>query len=273
MKRLILTALILCAPVIHSANPKLAPADIVGKSITALGAVEIRAQLKYQELTGTATMRSMSTGGLNGGTAVLVSEGRMVKFATKFGQKGEYPGDQFVFDGNKVMVSNITPGRHSSLGEFFWWQQTVLREGLFGGVLSTAWPLYDLAARKAELSYDGTTKVDGRDAHQIVYRPKKSDGALSIRLLFDAETFRHVKTIYDVRVPANLDVQAVRSEREQNSVYRLEETFSEFRQVNGLTLPTKHKLTYSVDASSTQNWVWEITYNDLNGVSLAAVAP
>jgi hypothetical protein len=53
----------------------------------------------------------------------------------------------------------------SEFGEFVCTQDGMLREGLLGGVLSTAWPMLDLDARKAKVGYEGETKIDNRSGN------------------------------------------------------------------------------------------------------------
>ncbi len=90
----------------------------------------------------------------------------------------------------------------SRLGNFLFLQEEVLREGLFGGVLSTAWPLLNTQIRTRSLKYEGLKKVDGQQLYDISYIPKKrfESGDLSIHLYFDPETYRHVLTVYTATV-------------------------------------------------------------------------
>ena len=45
----------------------------------------------------------------------------------------------------------------------------------------------------------GEAKVEGRKLHMIEYRPKNRLGDVKIKLYFDWDTFRHVRTEYNVR--------------------------------------------------------------------------
>jgi hypothetical protein len=62
----------------------------------------------------------------------------------------------------------------SEFGEFVRTQDVILREGLLGGVLSTAWPMLDLDARKAKVGYEGKKKIDNRQLLTLSYRPMKA---------------------------------------------------------------------------------------------------
>jgi len=96
--------------------------------------------------------------------------------------------------------------------------------------------------------------VDGRPAYQLTYHSKKRDD-LTIRLYFDAETYRHVLTTYSITLAQVLavcalhlrsggpDVPFQRSgsrrhpERQaEETRYTIEEEFSDFKTAEGLTL-------------------------------------
>ena len=69
-----------------------------------------------------------------------------------------------------------------------------------GGALSAAWPLLDISTRGPKLKYVGSKKINDRQTRVISYEPK--DGSnLEIKLYFDAETFRHVRTEYQQDFP------------------------------------------------------------------------
>src|SRR5262249_13384554 len=151
-----------------------------------------------------------------------------------------------------------------------------IREGLLGGVLSTAWALNDLDARKATVSFEGSKQVDGRQLEALRYRPKKNTD-LTIDLYFDPETGRHVKTVYTATqsptlrqttpVPLAGDPQAAsrsgegsdtRSARAGQTRYRIEENFSEFQSIDGLSLPSHYELRFTEElenrSSTTVLW-------------------
>ena|ERR1017187_8658426 len=91
----------------------------------------------------------------------------------------------------------------SAFGNFVFVQDAVIREGLLGGVLSTAWPLLNLDERKAKVSFDGLKKIDGQELYELRYRPHKNTD-LEIHLYFDPQTYRHVETTYSYSVTQSL---------------------------------------------------------------------
>jgi len=94
-----------------------------------------------------------------------------------------------------VTVQEVIAKHGDSIGT----AEMPFREGLMEGALSAAWPLLDLATRKASLKYDGNKKLDGRKVHVLRYEAK-NDYGLKTKLYFDAETFRHVRTEYEQRI-------------------------------------------------------------------------
>ncbi len=268
------------------------PEDILAKHLDSVGTAPARAAAKSRVVEGTVAYRILVGGAGNlEGKSVLVSQDQKLHFMMKL-NNNLYRGEQFVFDGNKDEISFSTANQtRSQFGEFVRVQDVVLREGLLGGALSTAWPLYDLNGRKAKLSYEGMKKIDGKDLYQLRYRPKKSTDA-DILLYFDPETFHHVETVYSVRIRAQLgqvDPQAANAvptpipgdvgplgpatggvvgetnetatARQQETRYRLEEHFSDFKTADGLTLPTQYTIHFSQELGNGRTTVseWVIT--------------
>jgi hypothetical protein len=103
-------------------------------------------------------------------------------------------GEQFIFDGSKAEIGSATARQsRSQFGEFVHVQDAMLREGLWSGVLSTAWPLLDLRERRPKLTFEGTKSLDGHQVYDLRYQPHKSTD-LDIHLYFDGESFRLVLT-------------------------------------------------------------------------------
>jgi hypothetical protein len=195
------------------------------------------------------------------GTSSLLSQGRKIKCTFQFGMP-QYQGEQFVFDGQKGMVGMIDPTSRSNLGAFLYSQEEVLREGLFGGTLSSSWPLLDLAQSAAKLKYDGLRKIDGGDLHDVSYTPKKrgGNGDLSIHLYFDPENYHHVMTIYTLTLH-NPDGNAEEGTDEVRQT--LEERFDDFRVTDGLTVPWHWTLRFHVTPQTKpQEFQWESKFEN-----------
>jgi hypothetical protein len=183
----------------------------------------------------------------------------------------EYRGEQFIFDGEKVKVAFSTARQaRSSLGNFVFVQDAVIREGLLGGVLTTAWPLFNLDERKAKLSFDGLKKIDGQGLYQLRYRPHKSTD-LEINLYFDPQTYHHVETTYSYSVSESLTLGGEKAAAGQyQNRFRLTEKFSDFKTVDGVTLPTHDNIQFSQEL---QNGRTALNEWDLKGLDVSNNVP
>lgn len=229
---------------VYGGDSAMKPEDLVARHLDSVGSKEARAAAKTRVVQGAAVYRILvGGGGLAEGKTGLVSEGRKFRFMMKF--QTDYRGETFVCNGETVHVafSNSNQSR-SPLASFVTTYDVIVRDGLLGGVLSTGWALSDLPGRKAKLIYEGLKKVDGRPAHQLRYEPSKHSDA-QILLYFDAETFRHVKTVYSTSVGSNVGATIVDSVNVRPERSSLEERFSDFKTVDGLTLPTHWNLQFT----------------------------
>ena len=184
---------------------------------------------------------------------------------------GDYRGEQFVTDGDKVYVAaTASSHRRSSFGEFVHRQDQIVHEGLMGGTLTTAWALLNLEANKPKLSYDGLKKINGGEAYEIGYHSKKKDD-LTIHLYFDKDTYRHVITTYAVTLASGLaptsgvtDITQTANQRETR--YTIEEQFNDFKTAEGLTLPSKYVIhfTQELQNGTTEVYEWDIAADEVS---------
>lgn len=118
------------------------------------------------------------------------------------------------------------------------------------GALSTAWTFLHWDGKDAKLKYTGVKSVDGKDAHTLDYQPKRGSGTMKITMYFDAETFRHIRTVYKVTVPRGIGATPDQSPLLREQRYTIEEIFEGFQQVDGLVLPTRWTVQYTYDGQS-----------------------
>jgi len=272
-------------PVLHAAEMK--PEEIVARHLDSIGTAEARAGAKSRIVQGTSRYKiRVGAGGELQGTSALVSEGRKSVLMIKL-VNHDYRGEQFVTDGEKVSVAATTAShKWSDLGEFVRAQDQVVREGLLGGELTTAWALLNLGETKAKLSFDGQRKVDGRTAYQLTYHSKKRDD-LTIHLYFDPETFQHIMTTYAITLASGLGgfspstsdqagltttpsntagADVTQSSRQKQTRYTIEELFSDFKTAEGLTLPTKYVIhfTEELQDGTTNVYQWDLTADQVS---------
>ncbi len=235
-------AIIFSAP-LNAAN-KLKPEELVAKNLDSIGSATAREAAKSRLVRGTAHMQIISGGaGVLDGDIQVSSQGDQERIEFKF-PNPNYPGENFSFDGNKVVIGQIRPGVRSKVGTFLDNQTQIVREGLLGGELSTAWPLFNLQTKDPKLSSDGLKKIDGRELYQLGYRPRKGSD-VEIRLYFDPETFHHVMTVYQLTIGARMGSSEIANAQQQETRIRLEERFDDFKTENGLTLPTKWTMRFT----------------------------
>lgn len=266
----------LASPRLGNAATEVKLEDILAGHLASIGAPAIRAAAKSRVFEGT-TQFNVLTGGSGkaaDGTAAIVSDGRKVQLMMKFANSN-YHGERFICDGNKVSVAPATDAQtRSNFGNFVYIQDIVLREGLLGGELSTAWPLLDLEQRKAKLSYEGLKIIGGKQLYEVRYKPKKGQD-VEIRLYFEPESFHHVLTVYTLSIRPQMvqggDVSglavpemggaaspiqgtvgsdAAQASGQQETRYHIEERFSDFKTVDGLTLPNHYAIHFTQEPQS-----------------------
>ncbi|HZI20182.1 MAG TPA: hypothetical protein VEY09_16475 [Pyrinomonadaceae bacterium] len=240
----ILTAAALARPA--SGVQKMRAEEVLAKHQESLGTAESRAAVKNRLLMGevVVSFRSPSVG-TAGGQVVLASDGEMNLIGMAFPNVPSYPHEKVGFDGRDVSISYVRPGIRSTLGEFLQQHKSIVKQGLLGGSLSSAWPLYGPLEKKGKLEYSGLKKVNDRQAHALKYLPRGGSD-LSITLFFDAETFQHVRTEYTRTLAAQMGATPEASSRQRESRYKLTEDFSDFRQEGALTLPHKYHLALEI---------------------------
>jgi hypothetical protein len=231
------------------ASDKPKPEELVSKHLNALGTPEARSALKSLNVEGNLLTKFLRGGsGAAGGPFAMLSTGHKLIMQAKFDQP-TYPGESYAFDGDKKSIGFIVPGQRSQLEDFINHNGEVVQEGLLGGTLSTAWPLYDWQMRNARLDVDGLKKIDGKELFRVTYHPRHGTGDLKIYLFFDPETFRHVKTIYTEQsqdqMGSSIDRGSIGGVGGGGSNLTLEEDFGGFTKVNKLMLPTQWTIKYN----------------------------
>jgi outer membrane lipoprotein-sorting protein len=225
-------------------------ADLVKKNLNSIGTEQARASVKSRATEGTITFKiPNSNTGNQDGKEVYVSEGNKLVSLLKL-PNPSYHGERFVSDGKKTFVTMLRPGVYSSLGTFVSVHNEILTEGLWGGELSTSWALAHLEERLAKVQDRGLKKVDGRELHRVDYLPKKHSD-LEIQLYFEPDTLRHVMTVYSLTIAPQIGRTEADTARQQESRYRLEERFSDFKAFDNLTLPTRWSIQYTAEDATT----------------------
>ena len=264
----LLAALALPATCAAQKKEKLTAEQVVERHLASIGAAPARTAAKTRILEGQANFRMVTQGvGQLAGPLYFASEGVKMRCAMRFGHP-KYTVEEFAYNGEKIDVGQMEPGKRSPLENALLNYNELTREGLFGGSLSTAWTFLHWPGKEAKLSYDGTKKVDGRETYAIRYQPKRGSGTTQITLYFDAETFRHVRTTYKITMPRSLGATPDASPRVREPRFTIDETFTGHQAIEGLVLPTEWTVQYSYDGPEGsiimewKAWVERVTTND-----------
>jgi hypothetical protein len=237
--------------------------EVVAKHLEAVGSSDARAALKSLNVEGNFFEKFLMGGaGQSGGPFAMVSTGHKLIMQAKFNMP-DYPGESYGFDGEKKTIGYIVPGQRSQLEDFINYNPEIIQDGLLGGTLTTAWPLYDWQDRKARIDVDGLKKVDGKELLRVTYHPRHGGGDLKIYLFFDPETFRHVKTIYTQQIQASTGTSSDRGTLQgagggAGGNLTLEEDFGGFAKINNLMLPTQWTLKYHQEGIGSGSSIMQI---------------
>ncbi|MDR0310150.1 MAG: hypothetical protein LBJ21_01045 [Acidobacteriota bacterium] len=260
------------APGLFAKDPS--PEQLIAGHLKAIvDAPAALSQIKSITFVGTSEVNFiLGMSGNMSGTSMLVSEGPKMGIVMKF-QDINYPGEYFAYDGKSVSVGHMKPGLKSPIADFMFRYNKVLKNGMIGGIFSNAWPLLDVKGDKPRNMKVRTTRVDGAELYELEYRPRDDHGDMKIRMYFDPETYRHVRTEYKVStrddvttgfnspidgdgMVKDMAIAEVRGE----SYYTLTEKFDDFKKVGELTLPHSYTLDYMIDGLNQSGFIakWNI---------------
>lgn len=244
---------------INTYAQKMSPEDIVAKHLDSIGTKEKREAVQNQLVYGDVDLTVKGSSVPVTGKVVIFSAGQKSVWGMNL-NSNDYPLDRFGFNGKDTRVGYTRPGVRSSLGLFVLSYTELLKEGLLGGTLTSSWALLNTNSRKPKMSYEGTKKVEDKEAHVLSYSVKGGSD-LSIRMYFDAKTFQHIRTEYSRVISARQGSDVNTSAGQGDDRYRLTEDFSEFKKAGDLTLPTKYKLSYEYSSSATIRTAQNISRN------------
>ena len=231
-------------------DPILKPEELVARHLDSIGKPEARAAIKTRATSGTARcIYHLQRSGQLGGQSNVFSDGRKLMIGMYF-DAIDYPAELMAFDGDHVTVSQTRPGVRSEVGQFIYSHDVLVKEGILAGVMSTAWALLDVPGRRPKLGYAGLRNVDGRQVHELSYRAQKGAGDLQISLYFDRGTFRHVATIAKLTQLAGMGLIPETSSGYRDTIYKIKEDYSDFKEVDALTLPHTYKLVYTMEGQN-----------------------
>jgi outer membrane lipoprotein-sorting protein len=260
--RIAFIAIACTAMAASSLAQKVTPEEIIAKHLESIGKADDRTKMFNVTAVGTVGYSQLSNASApSGGKVVFASEANKALLAMTFQSSG-YQGETIKFDGKDDFIGFSSPGKRTLFGDYLYKYKTILKHNLIGGVLQKGWPFADVASRNVKLSSDGTKKVDGRDAYVLAYEPKKGSD-IRIRIYFDKENFRHVRTEYLRTNQPGMGHDPNASSSLAETHENLTEDFSEFKTEYGVTLPRKYKITlYSEANGRTYEGTYTMSFTD-----------
>lgn len=86
---------------------------------------------------------------------------------------------------------------------------------------------------------------------------------MDVTLFFDKETFRHVRTEYKRKASASIGRTIDESSRQSETRFKVSEDYSEFKEFEGITMPTKYRIHYSMSgANGTTEVAWTCIFTE-----------
>lgn len=242
-------------------NVKLTAAEVLSRHLASIGTPEAIAKTKSRVMVGNVRLtplRGFIGNHLTGPAQMASADGNLL-LAMILNSK-DYPHEKMAFNGKDITVGKMPGGERTPLGEFLKSNDNVVKQGILGGTLSSGWVLLDLDAKKGKVEYAGQETFDNRKLHKLKYSSPKT-GTLRINLYFDAETYRHVLSEYQYTVARSITSNPTESVRLREKRYTLVEQFTDFVQVEGLTLPQTYtlKLTNEEEEVMSLEWVIKVS--------------
>jgi hypothetical protein len=232
--------------------------EILSRHRGAIRSEATAANLKSLMALGTSEFESKLPSRKTNGKFLIASQGRDLMFMSSF-MSQEYPFEKIGYFAENTSLPYVTAGARSPLGAFLADHEKILGNGLFTGAMSLSWPLLNAATAVNRVETAGSRKIDGRKLYILDYFPRGDvGGELTIKLFFDAENFTHVRTEYRHTIQRKSAKFGELGERSGVTI-ALTEQFSDFRTVDGVTLPHLYKLDYRTDSvDGTFDYYWTL---------------
>jgi hypothetical protein len=251
-----LVLLLLNQSIFYIKAQELKAEEIISRHLDSIGTKEKRDEIKNRLAAGTSEFESKLPSRKTGGKAIFVSDANNLFFVSSFNSQ-EYPFEKIGFFNGKANLPFVSSGTRSPLGAFIADHNKILSDGLLTGSISGTWTLLKLDDQKAMFKSAGTKKVDGRETYVMSYFSKGvGSSEFTVKLFFDSQNFRHVRTEYRRTVSPKEDTFGVLG-RQGGLKISLIEDFGDFKNAGSLTLPHTYKIHYTTDSNSgTYEYIW-----------------
>ena len=240
----------------------LQPAEILTRHLDSIAVQTKRRELKTLFAGGLSEFEARLPLVKGGGKVVVISDPENLYFLMSLNSR-DYPFEKIGAFRSSASIPFISPGHRSLLGSFLNDNPQILTEGLFCGSMSLRWINHITDGARLKMKSAGMKKIDGRQTYAIdVFISGIDSGKFTVRLFFDSENFRHVRSEYHRTV----EIGSI-TFRQQNQLADaradLTEEFSDFRKVDGFTFPYQYKVTFATNSSAqTYENSWGIRVSD-----------
>ncbi len=240
---------------------KMKPEEIIAKHLETIGTAEKRKNLKNQVATGLVSYTVLRKGTGGNGKIVFASEADKILFGMTFAIPS-YPAETIIFDGKKSKVAFAISNARSELGDFIYRYSAITKEGLLGGTLSSAWTLADLSNRKAKVGFEGTKKINDREAFELSYSPKGGSD-LQIRIFIDNQTYEHLRTEYRRVISSVQGSTPDSSAQQREQKQTLIEDFSNYKKESDMNLPHSYRVYLLLEgAAGTREYEYKAEFSE-----------
>ena len=247
--RLLFASTVVLAFVAAISGQDLEPKDLISRHLNSISTPERRAALKNLFAVGISEFESKVPVIKGGGKAVVVSDPENLYFLLSLNSH-DYPYEKVGAFAKGISLPFISPGRRSFLGAFLADNPKILTENFFCGGMSLRWidNISDAARQKMKLAT--SKKINGRGTYAVDVAVSGSDSGKSrIRLYFDSDTYQHIRSEYHREV----DIGSITFRQQnqlQNATVDLVEEFSDFKEIDGFTLPHTYKVTLTTNTAT-----------------------
>jgi hypothetical protein len=242
-------------------NEKLTAEEVLTKHLASIGTPEAIAKTKSRVMVGNGRLTPLRgfIGKTLTGAVQFASVDDNLLFVMML-NSNEYPYEKVAFNGKDVTVGKMPGGDRSPLGEFLKSTSNIVKQGIFGGALSSGWTLLNFDSKNAKLEYAGLENSNNRKLHKLRFSSSKT-GTLKINLYFETDTYRHVLSEYQYTTSLSITSDPTQSSRQKEKRYTLIEQFSDFSNVEGVTLPRTYILNLTNEEDNVTALEWAVRFS------------
>lgn len=250
---------------ISFAAQNLAPQEVITNHLGSIGSPARLQSLNTLFAAGRSEFEARMPIVRGNGKAVVISDRENLYFLMSLNSK-DYPYEKIGIFRDKVSLPFISSGIRSTIGSFLSEHSRILSDNLFCGSMSLRWIKNLSSNEKLKLTSGGRKKLGDRQTHAIDVSMGTSSNEFKVRLFFEAENFRHVRTEYKRSVPIR-GITFGQQNQFTDAWVEVTEEFGDFKDVDGLMLPHDYRVTLvsnSGNQSFTNSWGIKVANYYLN---------